>query len=201
MRLRCLMVLAAALVLSACAAKERVVLLPGGTDSEPGTVAFLTDDTAETAVLSAAYSEARIDSDGQVATGDADAIGLIKEYLPLLNTLPKAPQSFVLYFLMGATTLAPISEPVLSKIFAEIAARQNDGVDVQVVGHTDTVGSQEANDALSLKRAIEVRDQLIQQGLDAGLVSTAGRGERDLLQETGDDVANFYNRRVEVIVR
>lgn len=201
MRCRLLMVLAGALTLAACAPKERVVLLPGGTDSATGAVALQSEGTAGTAVLSTAYSEARIDTEGQVATGDADAIGLIKKYLPLLSSLPTSPRSFVLYFLTGKTILSPISEPELPKLLSEIDERRTQGVDVLVVGHTDSVGSQEANDALSLKRANEIRHRLIQEGLDADLVSAAGRGERDLLQETGDDVENFFNRRVEVIVR
>ncbi len=82
---------------------------------------------------------------------------------------------------------------------AEIAARS--GPQVEVTGHTDTVGSVEDNDRLSLQRAEEVMNWLAGQGFDRSLMSATGRGERDLKEPTVDNYGSAANRRVEVIVR
>ena len=57
------------------------------------------------------------------------------------------------------------------------------------------------NDAFSLRRAAEVTSYLFSQGLDKTIVRIAGRGERELREQTPDDTPSAINRRVEVIVR
>jgi outer membrane protein OmpA-like peptidoglycan-associated protein len=106
----------------------------------------------------------------------------------------------VVYFLEGSTNLAPGSEPVLNQMFKEIALRP--GAEVEIIGHTDTVGSDDDNDALSLKRAQEVRDAVASMGhLDVSITRFSGRGEREPLVATPDDTAEPRNRRVEIVVR
>ena len=73
--------------------------------------------------------------------------------------------------------------------------------DIVVIGHTDTIGALEWNDKLSLARAERVREALIAQGLPATRITAAGRGEREPLVTTADNVAEPRNRRVEVNVR
>ena len=70
-----------------------------------------------------------------------------------------------------------------------------------VIGHTDTVGSTDANDKLSQKRAAAVREILVAAGVPAQKIETAGRGERELLVKSDDEVAEPKNRRVEISVR
>jgi len=88
---------------------------------------------------------------------------------------------------------------VLDQIRADVAIRP--GAEAQVTGHTDTVGSEEDNDRLSMQRAQQVLSVLVSEGFPPGALSAVGRGERELAVETADDVANAQNRRVEVIVR
>ena len=73
--------------------------------------------------------------------------------------------------------------------------------EVVVTGHTDRVGPLEANDRLSLARANVVRDILVAAGMDRSLISVAGRGEREPLVATADEVAEAANRRVEIKLR
>ena len=81
-------------------------------------------------------------------------------------------------------------------------ARGRAAVDIQVTGHTDTVGSLERNDRLALKRAEAVVDWLIRDsGVDPQMIRAVGRGEREPLVPTGDNVAEARNRRVEIFVR
>lgn len=68
-----------------------------------------------------------------------------------------------------------------------------------MIGHTDRVGKLEANDALSLKRAEAVGEQL--KAPASRLMEFAGRGEREPLVPTADEVPEPANRRVEINLR
>ena len=76
-----------------------------------------------------------------------------------------------------------------------------DTSEVQITGHTDTVGSDDSNDRLSYERAVEIRAELVKQGLPVAAAKVTGRGERELLVQTADGVSEQANRRVEVILR
>jgi len=73
--------------------------------------------------------------------------------------------------------------------------------DVLVIGHTDTVGSDQANDALGQQRADIVRAALIRLGVPADDIRALSRGKRNLAVPTANGVAEPLNRRVEIIVR
>lgn len=125
--------------------------------------------------------------------------GLNPNQLALLSGLPPPPKSFILYFVEGTTDLTPESRPVLDELRAEVARRP--GVDVEVTGHTDTVGDADDNDALSLRRAEQIVGLLATVGIDRSLMTAVGRGERELREPTADKVESAINRRVEVLVR
>ena len=125
--------------------------------------------------------------------------GLKGNELALLSGMPPPPRSFTLYFVEGTIDLTPESRPALDELKAEIGRRP--GVDVEVTGHTDTVGSAEDNDALSQRRAQQILDLLATVGIDRSLMTAVGRGERELRQPTLDNVSSALNRRVEVLVR
>ena len=84
-------------------------------------------------------------------------------------------------------------------MFAEIARRPVP--DVLVIGHTDRVGTDAFNDALSRQRAEVVRRALVARGLPAENIVVVGRGEREPIVATADGVAEARNRRVEILVR
>lgn len=182
--------------LAACAS-ETIVLLPDE-DGSTGTVAVLSEDGQERALITDAYETASVSS-SSVSTKTQDADSVASEYGNLLDGLPPPPKSFLLYFIEGTSLLIESSKAVLPSIFDEIEERP--GAQVQVTGHTDTVGKQEDNDTLSRKRATAIRDWLIDQGMDASLISAVGRGERELLVETADETPEPANRRVQIIVR
>ena len=194
-RLACVVVVLTGF-LTACAG-DTIVLLPDD-EGKTGTVAVLSDDGQERALISDAYETASVSS-SSVSTKTQNADAVESEFGELLEGLPPPPESFLLYFVEGTSTLIDSSKSVLPSIFAEIERRP--GAQVQVTGHTDTVGKQADNDALSQKRAQAIRDWLIDKGMDATLISAVGRGERELLVETGDETAEPANRRVQIIVR
>ena len=109
------------------------------------------------------------------------------------------PASFTLYFLEGKDELTPESKLELDKVFAELKRRPLP--DIVVIGHTDTVGGLPFNDRLSLARAERMREMMIELGIPAERIQAAGRGKRELLIPTDDNVSEPRNRRVEINVR
>ncbi|MDF3025525.1 MAG: OmpA/MotB domain protein, partial [Alphaproteobacteria bacterium] len=67
-----------------------------------------------------------------------------------------------------------------------------------IIGHTDSSGSTNYNEKLSVKRANAVRDGLIARGLSAEMVRVESRGESDLLVKTADNVREPANRRAQI---
>ncbi len=74
------------------------------------------------------------------------------------------------------------------------------GLHLAVEGHTDNIGSDEANMKLSQQRADTVRDFLVQQGLAADTVTSVGMGKSDPVADNGTNEGRQKNRRVEIIV-
>ena len=69
-----------------------------------------------------------------------------------------------------------------------------------MIGHTDTVGSKQANQALSLDRANSIKNLLESMGHAQLNIDTIGRGELELIVPTPDETAEPQNRRVELVV-
>jgi len=183
------------LALTACA-HSSMVLLPDE-DGGHGEVSIRQASGAAT-VVNAPNMRATLDG-SRPSVRPLGANGLKPSEAALLNALPPPPRRFTLYFHEGTTEMIPASLPVLDQLRAEIARRP--GAEVQVTGHTDTVGGEADNDALSLKRALEMRELLASKGFDRAIMSAVGRGERELKVPTADNVSSPVNRRVEVIVR
>ena len=69
---------------------------------------------------------------------------------------------------------------------------------VEVSGHTDSVGSDAANQALSERRANAVSGYLIGQGLQRERFEVVGMGERYPIASNDTDQGRALNRRVEI---
>lgn len=185
------------LVVAGCATSS-LVLLPDE-EGHQGAVAVLEANGKPTeAVIADGNSRTRL-GDPTPASKPLGEQGLKKQEAALLTGLPPPAKSFLLYFDQGTVRLVPESARMLATLREEIAARS--GPEVEVIGHTDTVGSQEDNDRLSIGRAEEVMNWLVSQGFDKSQLSAIGRGERELKEATADNVNSAVNRRVEVIVR
>lgn len=184
------------LTVSCSTGTTRVILLP---DQDGTTGAIAVFKGKEATVLNAPMSTAEVGAWGDVDTGVISPARVRDEFKQAMAAQPPDPISFVLYFEEGTTVVLPESRETLVALFAEVAARQ--AVEVQVTGHTDTVGQREDNDRLSTQRAETIKQMLIEKGLRASFIRAVGRGERQLLIPTSDNVAEMKNRRVEVIVR
>ena len=187
----------AALTLVGCA-HSSVVLLPEEDGGHGEIVLLPKGGKGSETVMKDANSRATLGS-GQPSIKPLGPNGLKPNEAALLAALPPPPKSFTLYFLEGTSELAAESSGMLERIRAEVAGRP--GAEVQVTGHTDTVGSDADNDVLSRKRAEEIVNWLSTKGFDRRMISAVGRGERELQEQTADGVRSPINRRVEVLVR
>ena len=76
-------------------------------------------------------------------------------------------------------------------------AEQND-FRLTIIGHTDSKGTDAYNMALGMRRAIAVRDKLLEFGLDpARILSIESRGESEPIAPNDTDQGRFENRRIE----
>lgn len=71
---------------------------------------------------------------------------------------------------------------------------------IMVAGHTDSVGSEQYNLELSLRRANAVADYLISRGVMRSRIGTEGRGELEPIADNGSPSGRAKNRRVEIFV-
>jgi outer membrane protein OmpA-like peptidoglycan-associated protein len=188
------LMLAALLTLAGCAS-ERVVLLPPA-DGRPGAV--VVRDAGGEIRLDKPYAAAKR-SVGANSAYQSSAEEVTERFAQALGAQPPRPSTYVLYFEAGGNVLTPESQAALANIRKEIAERP--ASEVMVIGHTDRVGNVEGNDKLSKKRAEGLRDLLIESGVAADKMEAVGRGERDPLVPTEDEVDEPKNRRVEISVR
>ena len=194
--LQLLCVVVAAVVVSACASppKSYVVLLESP-DGSTGQVSVKGRQGEQR--LSRARDAAPLD--GSLPPAPVDEARFNKDFAAAVAARPALPVHFQLYFESGGTRLTPQSTSELEQIVA--VARQRPAVDVSVIGHTDTVGKAETNEALAKNRANAVADLLKQKGLKVLALSIESHGERNLLVPTPDETAEARNRRVEISIR
>ena len=172
---------------------ETVVVLPGP-DGKVGTVVVQRGDTRQ--VLDQPYAASKT---GEAQVARLSDTEVRESFGETLQALPARPSAFMLQFITGTDELTLESKAELQNVLAALKDRPLP--DVLVIGHTDTVGDLAGNDRLSAQRAETVKAFLVDIGIPAQRIRTAGRGERELLVPTADEVDEPRNRRVEINVR
>lgn len=114
---------------------------------------------------------------------------------------PNAPMAaenamYLVFFDWDRSNIGTGAQSVLDAVAAEVA--KNPPAAINVVGHADTSGPDDYNERLALKRANNVKDALIQRGVDASIIMVDARGEKELLVATPDNVREPANRRVNI---
>jgi OOP family OmpA-OmpF porin len=185
----------AAVLCAACAPAGRVTLLP-----QPERSSAVVVSAARGSVeLASPYAAAELGHKGELQPVQSSEAEVRERYPALLRLAPQAPQRFTLNFLPGTSDLTPESTAELDQVVA--TARARSGGEIVIVGNTDRQGAADANDALSLQRANAIRDLLVGKGFRPELIEPVGRGEREPVVPTDDDVPEPRNRRAEVVVR
>ncbi len=101
-------------------------------------------------------------------------------------------------FDVNRADIRPDFRPILDR-FAQTLV-QNPAATVQIIGHTDSTGTDAINNPLSVNRAASARDYLVQRGVAVSRVQIDGRGARDPVADNGSADGRSKNRRVEIYV-
>jgi outer membrane protein OmpA-like peptidoglycan-associated protein len=176
--------------------QETVVLLPSA-DGHKGVL--VVERKGERYVLDQPYATSQTEGGDRMEVKVLSDSQVRESFGSTLTALPARPASFLLYFVTGTDELTEESKGELQKILDEIKHRPYP--DIFVIGHTDTVGELEANDRLSAQRAERMKGYLTGIGVPQERIRVAGRGEREPLVPTADNVDEPKNRRVEINVR
>ena len=181
---------------------------------EPIEAAVRLTSANDTVVLYAAQSA----DDGFIETplteGDYIAHMTATGYMPKDDTIHFVRDTFDLYmqhikegikvkienlfFATNKTYILPQSEQAMSDLANFLL--ENPSVKIHIVGHTDAVGSDEANQILSEGRANSVRNDLIKRGVAAERMTAEGKGEREFVADNDTEEGRQLNRRVEFTI-
>ncbi len=102
-------------------------------------------------------------------------------------------------FDFGKSTLKPPAREIVSRMAGILLVSPDYGLRIE--GHTDSVGSEEYNQKLSLKRAQAVRDYLEEAGLGSRILAVEGFGESKPVASNDTAKDRQKNRRVEIVIQ
>jgi outer membrane protein OmpA-like peptidoglycan-associated protein len=94
----------------------------------------------------------------------------------------------------GSATLRPESTGILNDVLGML--KDHEDVELLIEGHTDSQGSDAANQTLSEQRAAAVAAYMTGRGIDAGRLETAGHGESQAVADNATAEGRAMNRRV-----
>ena len=103
-----------------------------------------------------------------------------------------------LMFDFDSDRLRPEAATNLRSLASSLTAYPN--TDLLIVGHTDSEGKTDYNQALSQRRAQSVADFLTSHGVSSYRLRNAGRGESEPLASNESESGRQQNRRVEVAI-
>jgi outer membrane protein OmpA-like peptidoglycan-associated protein len=194
-----LIVLLVLLVISGCATVKDTIVLVQDADGKVGHITVTTRGGTKT--LSVANTMVEVtgfeESPSDPKKIDQDQIDSI--FSDSIKALPLAPVSILLYFLNDSTELAPESKSLIPEVQSLINKREY--YEISIIGHTDTIGTDDYNMKLSSARAEAVRQALLSHGVRSSQIEIRYYGKRDPIVPTGDNVREPLNRRVEVVVK
>jgi OmpA-OmpF porin, OOP family len=124
-----------------------------------------------------------------------------KRFTPVVATAQPATmrRTFQVFFDWDRSDIGDSSAEVIRHVSAD--AHQGGASHIDLVGHTDSSGSNAYNQKLSERRADAVKGEFIRNGMEAGRITSQGVGEAGQLVPTADGVREPQNRRTEIIVK
>jgi outer membrane protein OmpA-like peptidoglycan-associated protein len=161
--------------------------------------------------LLAGEYEARVEADGYLLQGLSLTVRDKTESAAVLTLVPKPARSLValtakriaikqqVQFVQGSADIAASSNTLLSEI-ADVILRNPDIGRVEVQGHTDNSGNEEANRDLSQRRANAVRDWLVKAGVSVDRLTAVGHGSSRPLAPNITAANRARNRRVDLVI-
>jgi len=129
----------------------------------------------------------------ELMTGSALAV----KYSDTMTTRVSS-KSYQIQFATGKSEIMADSYPVLEEILKSAVVAE--GLKVGVYGHTDNVGNDVANRALSENRAEAVKEYLAQKGLATARIESKGFGASQPIAANTTDAGRSKNRRVQIVL-
>ena len=102
-------------------------------------------------------------------------------------------------FESGSADLAEGYQTDLSRLV--IWLRSNPTSNVQIIGHTDNIGTKSSNKVLSTSRALSVMNFLVSNSIHPDRLSYSGVGSLDPIDTNDTAEGRSLNRRVEIVVK
>ncbi len=119
---------------------------------------------------------------------------------------PPAPEAKTItleadtYFDFDKSNLKPEGKDTLDALVRDMGDL-NSVANIEAVGHTDSIGTEEYNQGLSERRAASVEDYLTDKGVPADKIETEGMGESNPIATNQTPEGRAKNRRVEITVQ
>lgn len=101
-------------------------------------------------------------------------------------------------FDVNQTDLKPAAQTNLQNLSASL--QKNPETNILIIGHTDNTGTPDRNMDLSVRRAEAVKSYLASNGVDAGRLTTQGRGQSEPIADNNTADGRAQNRRVEIVI-
>ncbi len=164
---------------------------------------------AEVAQANAATEQAQLatqqaDTRAQQAENDKAAMrGRLLQQLNLILQTRDSARGLVVnmsdvLFGTGKYTLKSGTREKLAKVAGVLLAYP--GLNIEVDGYTDNVGSVESNQRLSDQRAASVHDYLVREGVASSSLTAKGLGESEPIGSNDTSAGRQMNRRVELVI-
>jgi outer membrane protein OmpA-like peptidoglycan-associated protein len=99
-------------------------------------------------------------------------------------------------FGFGKSELRPRAKPVLDRAAQQLNGPELKNVPIEIIGYTDSVGSDSYNYKLGLARAQAVRDYLAQAGIEANRLTVSSSGKNNPVASNRTAAGRALNRRV-----
>jgi outer membrane protein OmpA-like peptidoglycan-associated protein len=112
---------------------------------------------------------------------------------------PEPQRAFQVFFDFDKSAITSDAAAIIEKAAETVKAGHL--ATINVIGHTDTMGSSRYNQKLSERRAAAVKAQLAADGVEETDIETQGVGKTGLLVQTPDGVREPQNRRAEITLQ
>lgn len=104
-----------------------------------------------------------------------------------------------IHFESGSSVLQDVYQADLVKLVNWLG--NNPDVNIEVIGHTDNIGSAENNQTLSEERAKTICEFLVANKIDSSRLTNSGKGSEDPITSNETEEGRSVNRRVEIAIK
>ena len=118
---------------------------------------------------------------------------------PAAAPAPVPAKTYLVFFDWDKYNLTPRATQIIAQAASD--SKTQTTTTLSVSGYTDTSGTPDYNQGLSMRRAKSVAAQLVTDGVSASEIEIHAYGETHLLVPTGPNVREPQNRRVEIVLQ